>query len=176
MTETEQAAPGVDTTTPSPARLYDYYLGGTHNFAADREAAEKLKAEAPDLIDAMWANRGFHGRAAVWLARQGIRQFVDIGSGLPTQNNTHEAVHRVAPEARVAYVDNDPMVAAHAEALLAGNGTTAVIAADLRDPAALLGDPGLRALIDFAEPAGVLMTAVMQFVADDSDPWGLVAR
>ncbi len=171
MTETEQAAPGVDTTTPSPARLYDYYLGGTHNFAADREAAEKLKAEAPDLIDAMWANRGFHGRAG-----QGIRQFVDIGSGLPTQNNTHEAVHRVAPEARVAYVDNDPMVAAHAEALLAGNGTTAVIAADLRDPAALLGDPGLRALIDFAEPAGVLMTAVMQFVADDSDPWGLVAR
>jgi hypothetical protein len=176
MTETEQAPPGVDTTTPSPARLYDYYLGGTHNFAADREAAEKLKAEAPDLIDAMWANRGFHGRAAVWMARQGIRQFIDIGSGLPTQNNTHEAVHKVAPKARVVYVDNDPMVAAHAEALLAGNGTTAVIAADLRDPAALLGDPGLRALIDFAEPAGVLMTAVMQFVADGSDPWGLVAR
>src|SRR5260370_28950811 len=169
MTETEQAAPGVDTTTPSRARLYDYYLGGTHNFAADREAAEKLKAEAPDLIDAMWANRGFHGRAAVWLARQGIRQFVDIGSGLPTQNNTHEAVHRVAPEARVAYVDNDPLVAPHAEALLAGNGTTAVVAAHPRDPAGLLGRPRLRALLDLPEPAGGLMDAVIPFVSDESD-------
>src|SRR5260370_23738268 len=134
MPETEQAAPGVDTTTPSRARLYDCYLGGTHNFAADREAAEKLKAEAPDLIDAMWANRGFHGRAAVWLARQGIRQFVDIGSGLPTQNNTHEAVHSVAPEAPVAYVDNDPMVAAHAEPLLACQRTPAVLATRRADP------------------------------------------
>jgi hypothetical protein len=176
MTEPGEIPPGDDPTKPTPARLYDYYLGGTHNFLVDRQAAEKLKAAAPDLIDAIWANRGFHGRAAVWLAERGIRQFIDIGSGLPTQNNTHEAVHKRAPGARVVYVDNDPMVAAHANALLAGDGTTAVITADVRDPDALLGHPGLRGLIDFAEPAGVLMTSVMQFVADGSDPWGLVAR
>jgi S-adenosyl methyltransferase len=176
MTETEQVPPGVDPTRPSPARLYDYYLGGTTNFAVDREAAEKLKLAATDLIDAIFANRGFHGRAAVWMAEQGIRQFIDIGSGLPTQNNTHEAVHKVAPEARVVYVDNDPMVAVHADALLEDDGTTAVITADLRDPDALLAHPALTGLIDFAEPAGVLMTAVLQFVSDGSDPWGLVAR
>src|SRR5260370_10948434 len=119
-----------------------------------------------DRIDAIWANRGFHGRAAVWLADRGIRQFIDIGWGLPTQNNTHEAVHKVAPEARVVYVDNDPMVAAHADALLAEDGTTAVITAALRDPGALLGHPSLLALIDLAEPAGVLITSVMHFVPD----------
>jgi trans-aconitate methyltransferase len=112
----------------------------------------------------------------VFLARQGIRQFIDIGSGLPTQNNTHEAVRRVAPGARVVYVDNDPMVAAHSGALLAGDGTTTLIMADIRELDSVLGDPELRRLIDFAEPAGVLMTAVLHFVADDADPWGLVAR
>ncbi len=176
MTENQVIPQGVDPTRPSPARLYDYYLGGTHNFPVDREAAEKLKAVVPDLEDGAWANRGFHGRAAVWMAERGIRQFIDIGSGLPTQNNTHEAVRKVAPDARVVYVDNDPMVAAYAGALLADDGATTVITADLRDPDALLGHPGLATLIDFTEPAGVLMTAVMHFVADGSDPWGLVAR
>ena len=176
VNDTPNVPPGVDPTRASPARLYDYYLGGTTNFAVDREAADRLKVAAPDLIDAVWANRGFHGRAAVWLAEQGIRQFIDIGSGLPTQNNTHEAVHKVDADARVVYVDNDPMVAAHADALVADDGTTTVIIADLRDPDALLGHPGLRELIDFAEPVGVLMTAVLQFVADGSNPWGLVAR
>ncbi len=176
MTETEQAPPGVDATRPSPARLYDYYLGGTTNFAVDRAAAEHLKAAAPDLIDAVWANRGFHGRAAVWLADRGIRQFIDIGSGLPTQNNTHEAVHKVAPEARVVYVDYDPMVAAHADALLADDGTTTLITADLRNPDALLAHPALVGLIDLAQPVGVLLTSVIHFVPDEMDPWGLVAR
>jgi hypothetical protein len=100
MTEAEKVPPGVDATTPSPARLYDYFLGGTSNLAVDREAAERFRAVVPEIVDATWANRGFHGRAAVFLARQGIRQFIDIGSGLPTQNNTHEAVRRVAPGAR----------------------------------------------------------------------------
>jgi SpoU rRNA methylase family enzyme len=168
--------PGADPTRPSPARLYDYFLGGTINFPVDRAAGEKLKASVPDLVDAILANRGFHGRAAVWMARQGIRQFIDIGSGLPTQNNTHQSVHRVNPAARVVYVDNDPLVAAHAEALLAQDGTTAVITADLREPATVLGHPDLRSLIDFAEPVGMLMTAVMHFVAEGSDPWGLVAQ
>lgn len=168
--------PGVDPTRPSPARLYDYFLGGTINLPVDRAAGERLKTSVPDLVDGILANRGFHGRAAVWMARQGIAQFVDIGSGLPTQNNTHESVHRVNPSARVVYVDNDPLVAVHAEALLADDGTTAVITADLREPALVLDHPELRRLIDFAEPAGMLMTAVMHFVADGSDPWGLVIR
>jgi hypothetical protein len=176
MTETEQAPPGVDPTRPSPARLYDYYLGGTTNFAVDRAAAEHLKVAAPDLIDAVWANRGFHGRAAVWLADRGIRQFIDVGSGLPTQNNTHEAVHKLAPEARVVYVDYDPMVAAHADGLLADDGTTTLITADLRNPDALLAHPALVGLINLAQPVGVLLTSVIHFVPDEMDPWGLVAR
>jgi hypothetical protein len=109
------------------------------------------------------------------MAERGIRQFIDIGSGLPTQNNTHEAVQRVVPGIRVAYVDADPMVAARAGPLLAGDGTTVVIAADLRQPGVVLAHPRLRRLIDFAAPAGVLMTAVVHFVADRDDPWGLVA-
>jgi hypothetical protein len=175
VTEARDVPPGVDLTRPSPARLYDYFLGGTNNFPVDRRVADKLKAVAPDVIDAAWANRGFHGRAAVWMAERGIRQFIDIGSGLPTQNNTHEAVQRVVPGIRVAYVDADPMVAARAGPLLAGDGTTVVFAADLRQPGVVLAHPRLRQLIDFAAPAGVLMTAVVHFVADRDDPWGLVA-
>jgi hypothetical protein len=176
MTEIPDVPPAVDPARPSPVRLYDYFLGGTNNFPVDREAAERLKAAVPDIVDALWANRGFHGRATVWLAGRGIRQFIDIGSGLPTQNNTHDTVHKVAPAARVVYVDHDPMVAARCGPLLAGDGTTAVVTADWRDPGTVLGDPGLRRLIDLAEPAGVLMTTLIHFVADDVDPWGLVAR
>lgn len=175
--EAEQAPNGVDPTTPSPARMYDYMLGGTHNFQIDRDATEAFRAQMPDLEDAAWANRGFHGRAARWMAtEQGIRQFIDIGSGLPTQSNTHEALHQVAPDARVVYVDNDPMVGAFAAELLTDAHSTAVIQADLRDPDSVLSHPELRALIDLGEPTGLLMTAVLQFVADSSDPWGLVAR
>src|SRR5215469_3500109 len=175
MTETGDIPPGVDPAQPTSARLYDYFLGGTNNFAADREVAEQLMADVPYAVDAVLANRGFHGRAAVWMAGHGIRQFIDLGSGLPTQNNTHESVHRVIPDARVVYVDVDPMVAAHAGALLADDGTTTVITADLREPDQVLSHPDLRRLIDFDQPAGMLMTAVMHFIADDSDPWGLVA-
>jgi hypothetical protein len=127
--------PGVDPTVPSPARLYDYYLGGRHNFPADRAAAQRIITALPDLPDAAWANRSFHQRAACWLAEQGIRQFIDIGSGLPT-----------------------------------------MVTADLRDPDAVLGHPDLLALIHDGEPTGLLMTAVMHFVAPGSDPWGIVAR
>jgi len=177
MTEASDALPGIEPTTPSPARLYDYYLGGTNNFEVDRAAAEQLRSQMPDLADAAWANRGFHGRAAIWMAaEQGIRQFIDIGSGLPTQQNTHEAVRAVAPGIRVVYVDNDPIVATHSKALLTGDRTTTVVTADLRDPDRLLAHPELRELIDFGQPVGVLMTAVMHFVADSSDPCGLVAR
>lgn len=177
MAETERVPEGIDPTRPSPARMYDYMLGGKHNFQADRDATEQFRAQMPDLYDAAWANRGFHGRAARWMAMEhGIRQFLDIGSGLPTQSNTHEVVHVVAPDARVVYVDNDPMVLVLARQLLTDDGTTAVIQADLRDPGALLGHPDLLKLISFDEPVGLLMTAVLQFVADSGDPWGLVAR
>jgi len=177
MTEPDQVPQGVDPTRPSPARLYDYYLGGTHNLPVDRELGDRFKAAVPDLEDGVWANRSFHQRAARWLAAEaGIRQFVDIGSGLPTRSNTHEAVQRVAPTARVVYVDHDPMVAAYASQLLTGDGTTAVVTADLREPDTVLTAPALRALIDFAQPVGLLMTAVLHFVSDESDPRGLVAR
>ena len=176
MSEIESAPPGVDPAVPSPARLYDYYLGGTHNFQADRELAEQLRAAIPDMVDAVLANRGFHVRAAAWMARHGIRQFLDIGSGLPTANNTHETVQALDPGARVVYVDNDPIVGAHASALLAANGSTALVVADMRDPESVLTSPVLRSMIDLAAPVGLLMTAVLHFVPDDRDPWGLVAR
>jgi hypothetical protein len=176
MTQANGVPAGVDSNTASPARMYNYMLGGRHNFPVDRATIERLRAEMPDLADAAWANRGFHGRAAIWMAKRGIRQFLDLGCGLPMQNNTHQAVHKIAPAARVVYVDIDPMIGLLASELSAGNGTTAVIHADLRDPASVLDNPDVRALIDFTEPAGLLMTAVMQFVADAGDPWALVAR
>jgi hypothetical protein len=176
VSEIGDVPPGVDPTTATTARLYDYFLGGTNNFPVDREVGEQIKAEVPYAVDAVLANRGFHGRAAVWMARHGIGQFIDLGSGLPTQNNTHETVHRVTPQARVAYVDIDPMVAAHADRLLADDGTTVMITADLREPETVLGHPDLRRLIDFAQPVGLLSTDVLHFIADDDDPWGVLRR
>lgn len=176
MSPAEQVPAEIDVTRPSTARLYDYYLGGTNNFEIDRQAAEKLRQQLPELADAAWANRGFHGRAAAWMAEQGIRQFIDIGSGLPTVGNTHEVVHRVNPECRVVYADNDPMVREQASGLLAGQDGARVILADLRDPDRVLGHPDVRELIDFTQPAGLLMTAVVHFVADEHDPQALLAR
>jgi S-adenosyl methyltransferase len=176
MTEAQQAPPGVDPARPSPARLYDFYLGGTDNYPADREAAEKLLQVVPELRDAAWANRGFHQRATRWMAAElGVKQFIDVGCGLPTSENTHQAASKEAADARVLYVDNDPMVRARAEGLLTGEHLTRFIVGDLRDPDSVLNHPDTRELIDFAEPVGLLMTAVLQFVADESDPWGLVA-
>jgi trans-aconitate methyltransferase len=167
----------VDTSTPSPARLYDYYLGGTANFEVDQIAGEKLKAALPDLYDAAWANRGFHQRAARWMAAEhGISQFIDIGSGLPTQGNTHQAVRQVRPAVRVMYVDHDPMVRALSAQLLADVQLAGLITADMRDPDTVLNHPDVRGLIDFSQPVGLLMTAVLHFVADGSDPWHLVKR
>jgi hypothetical protein len=176
INEMEQAPAGVDITRPSPARLYDYYLGGTNNFAVDRAAAEKMRELVPELFAMAWANRGFHQRAARWIAERGVRQFIDIGSGLPTTGNTHEVVKQVTPDARVIYADIDPMVAAQSAALITDPSTTRLIMADLREPDALLGHPDLQELIDLRQPVGLLMTAVLHFVSDGSDPRGLVAR
>jgi S-adenosyl methyltransferase len=167
---------GIDPAKPTPARIYDFLLGGKNNFQSDREAAQCITAVVPEIRDCAWANRGFHQRAARWIARQGIRQFIDIGSGLPTVGNTHEVVRTVARQCRVVYVDNDPMVCRQAEGLLEGSTGVSVIQGDLRDPGAVLGSPLLRGLIDFREPAGLLMTAVIHFVADEWDPWQLLAR
>lgn len=172
----EQAPPGVDPAVPSAARVYDYVLRGTHNYRADREAAESIRALIPEMQDGAWANRGFHQRAAKWIAERGVRQFIDLGSGLPTVGNTHQVVQQVAPGARVVYVDIDPVVLAHAAELLAGSDTARLIQADLRDPDTVLGHESLRALINFTEPTGLLITAVMNFVPDGDDPWGLVRR
>jgi trans-aconitate methyltransferase len=177
MTEVDQVADRVDRDRPAPARIYDYLLGGRNNFQADRDAAGRITALVPELRDCAWANRGFHQRAAKWIAQRGIRQFIDIGSGLPTVGNTHEVVHQVDPQCRVVYADNDPMVREHATAMLEGHeDTVRVIQGDLRDPDSVLANPDLRALIDFSQPAGLLMTAVVHFVADESDPWQLLAR
>ncbi len=176
MTQTPQVPIGVNPGVPATARMYDYFLGGSLNFESDRAAADKVREMIPEVIDAAWANRGFHQRAARWLAEQGIEQFIDIGSGLPTAGNTHEVVQQVIPGARVVYVDHDPLVLAHATGLLADSGTVRVVQGDMRDPETVLNHPEVRALIDSGAPTGLLMTAVLHFVAPGSDPWGLVGR
>ena len=168
--------PEVDPSQPSPARVYDYLLGGVNNFPADRAAAELMKSMAPELVDAAFANRGFHQRAAKWIAERGVRQFIDIGSGLPTVGNTHEVVRKVHPDARVVYVDNDPMVRLYGSHLLGADDRAAVVLADLRDPESVLGSDAVRGLIDFGEPVAVLTTAVLHFVSDDDDPAALIGR
>ncbi len=164
----------LDVSRPSPARIYDYMLRGTHHFDADAQAAERILTVVPEIRDCAWANRGFHQRAAAWIARQGVSQFLDIGSGLPTVGNTHDVVQRIHPDARVVYVDNDPMVELHSRGNLDESGRVSVLCADLRDPDSILGHPAVRKLIDPARPAGLLMTAVLMFVADEADPWRLV--
>ena len=176
MTEALHLPEGLDISRPSPARIYDYMLRGQHYLEADAKAAEQILRAVPEIRDCAWSNRGFHQRAASWIARQGVRQFLDIGSGLPTVGNTHEVVKKIHPDARVVYVDNDPMVELYSQAILDTSETVSVIHGDLRDPDSILGNDSLRALIDPGEPTGLLMTAVMMFVADSSDPWGLVGR
>ena len=167
---------GLDITKPSPARIYDYLLGGAQYFDADARAAERILSAVPEIRDIAWANRGYHQRAATWIARQGVRQFLDIGSGLPMVGNTHEVVKKIHPDARVVYVDIDPMVELHSQAILATGGTVSVICGDVREPDVLLADHGLQALIDPRKPTGLLLTGVLMFVSDVSDPWNLVSR
>jgi O-methyltransferase involved in polyketide biosynthesis len=176
MTSQPDVAPGVDPSVPSVARIYDYMLGGTYNFPADRVVADRAMAQVPELRDIIMANRGFHGRAARWIAEHGVRQFLDLGSGLPTRGNTHDTVRAISPDAKVAYVDLDPMVATYADQLLSSAWNTRVIVADVRDPDRLLADPKLRDLLDFSQPIGLLITGVLHFVADAEDPWRLMAR
>jgi S-adenosyl methyltransferase len=167
---------GLDITRPSPARIYDYMLGGGQYFGSDAQAAERILDAVPEIRDSAWANRGYHQRVATWIARQGVRQFLDLGCGLPAVGNTRDVVAKVHPEARVVYVDNDPLVELHSQAVLATGGAVSVIRGDVRDPGEILGNHALQALIDPREPTGLLLTGVMMFVSDESDPWGLVRR
>ncbi|NYI94088.1 SAM-dependent methyltransferase [Streptomonospora nanhaiensis] len=170
------APEGVDVTTPNVARMYDYYLGGKDNYAADRAAAEQVIAMVPEITAVAQANRGFLGRAVRHAAESGIRQFIDLGTGLPTQENVHEVAHRVAPDARVVYVDYDPVVIAHGEALLATTDNVRLLQGDLRRPDEILASPVLRALIDLDRPVAVLLAAILHFVPDEEEPYALVAR
>jgi SAM-dependent methyltransferase len=167
-------ASGIRTDVPHPARVYDYLLGGKDNFAVDREAAEMSLRISPQIWHSARANRQFLVRAVRFLRDSGVRQFLDIGTGLPTSPNTYEVAQDGHPDARVVYVDNDPVVAVHAEALMANNPTTAVVRADLRNVEEVLGATGK--LLDFTKPVGLLFVACLHNVPDDDDPAGAVAR
>ncbi|MGI5207528.1 SAM-dependent methyltransferase [Spirillospora sp. CA-108201] len=167
--------PALSTATASVARMCNYLLGGKDNYAADRESAERALRGSPVVPRLVQANRGFLDHAATLLAREaGLRQFVDVGCGLPAAENLGDLVRRADPACRVAYVDNDAMVLTHARALLAVDAGTGAFAGDVRDPAALLADPGLRRLIDFSEPVAVFLLGVLDFLADEDDPAGIV--
>jgi len=167
--------PGVDTRRANVARVYDYLLGGTHNFLADQDVGRAIVAVEPNSWAIGQANRAFLGRAVRYLAGNGIRQFLDIGSGIPTQSNVHEVAQDAAPGARVVYADIDPVAIAHSNAILADNPDATIIEADLREPATALDRAASTGLIDFSQPVGLVLVAVLHFIPDEGDPWGIVA-
>ena len=168
--------PGLDTGHAHSARIYNYWLGGEDNFAADREAAEQAIAANPGIVADVRANRAFLARAVRYLAAEcGVRQFLDIGTGLPTASNTHEVAQAAAPDARIVYADNDPVVLAHARALLTSTpeGATAYLDADLRDAAAIVR--AASATLDFSEPVALMLLIILHLIPDEDDPYGIVA-
>ncbi|WP_422770072.1 SAM-dependent methyltransferase [Plantactinospora sp. WMMC1484] len=169
----------VDTTVAHPARRYNYWLGGKDNFAADRASGDQVAAVFPTVKRAARENRTFLRRTVGFLAREaGIRQFLDIGTGLPTADNTHQIAQRIAPESRIVYVDNDPLVMSHARALLTSSpeGRSAYIERDLREPGSILDAPELHATLDLTRPVGLTLVAILHFVRDFEDPYGVVGR
>ncbi|MFF7244426.1 SAM-dependent methyltransferase [Embleya sp. NPDC008237] len=175
----EWAPPEVDTGRPHSARIYNYFLGGKSNFPVDREAAEKTLAAVPKARTAAQANRAFLLRAVEHLGRLGIRQFLDIGTGIPVEGrNTHDAAQRIAPDSRVVYVDNDPIVLAHARALLSSHpdGATAYIDADVHDPDAILADAALTETLDLERPLALLLIAILHFLPDEDKPTDILRR
>ncbi|HEX8867402.1 MAG TPA: SAM-dependent methyltransferase [Lentzea sp.] len=168
-------APGdIDLERPSVARVYDYWLGGAHNFAADRAVAQKTLEYLPELRTIVLNHRAFLRRAVRYLLERGIRQFLDLGSGIPTVGNVHEIAQAVDPAAKVVYVDMDPVAVAHSRSLLSGNDLVSVLQADVRDPDAVLGSAEIAEQLDFDEPVGVLMIALLHFVSDDDNPVGII--
>jgi hypothetical protein len=162
-----------------PARRYNYWLGGKDNFAADRESGDRIAAMFPTVRTAARENRAFLRRAVTFLTEQaGVRQFLDIGTGLPTANNVHEVAQGIAPDSRIVYVDNDPLVLVHANALLTSSaeGATAYVDADLGEPDKILNDAVVRRTLDFSKPVALMLVAILHFVPDEDDPYGTVAR
>ena len=173
--EADWAPPGVDTRRANIARVYDYWLGGSHNFLADQDVARAIVAVEPNTREGVRANRAFLGRAVRYLAASGIRQFLDIGSGIPTEGNVHEVAQQARPGARVVYADIDKVAVAHSRAILMGNPAAWVIEADLRDPEKILSSDTVRRLIDLDQPTGLLLNCVLHFIEDSDDPWRIVA-
>jgi hypothetical protein len=165
----------VDTTKPSAARMYDYYLGGAHNFGVDRELASQVLALFPDGPMMAQANRSFLHRAVRTMLDAGVRQFLDVGSGIPTSGNVHEIAQQAAPGAKVLYVDHDPVAVAHSELMLRGNPDADVLQGDLRRPAEILESSQLRGVLDLSQPVGILLIAVLHFVSDDDRPGDILA-
>ncbi|QNE73566.1 hypothetical protein F0344_02105 [Streptomyces finlayi] len=170
------APQGIDISVPSVSRMYDFYLGGSHNFEVDREAARKAMEFMPGLPKIMQANRAFMRRAVQYAATEGISQFLDIGSGIPTFGNVHEVALAGDPAAKVAYVDHDPVAVAHSQAVLEGVDNTVIAAADLRRPQDILTNPAISGLLDFDRPVALLLVAVLHFVEDADDPYTAVAE
>ncbi|QTE02863.1 SAM-dependent methyltransferase [Streptomyces cyanogenus] len=175
MTQDGFEAVGIDTSRPHPARIYDYLLGGKDHYEVDQRAGDELAAAAPEARIGVRANRALLQRAVRYVVGSGVRQILDIGTGLPTSPNVHEVAQSVAPDVRVAYVDNDPIVAAHGSALLSRSGTTGIVLGDLRDPRSVLDHPDVRRLIDFDRPVALLLVAVLHFLADADRPEEIVA-
>ncbi|WP_326554832.1 SAM-dependent methyltransferase [Micromonospora sp. NBC_01813] len=178
MTEQAGGAPpaGVDLGRPSAARVYDFFLGGAHNFEVDRQLAAQIAAMTPHLAETMRAGRAFLRRAVRTLLAEGIDQFLDIGSGIPTVGNVHEVAHAVAPAATVLYVDIDPVAVAHSRSILADVPQAAVIQADLRDPDAICEQAAASGLIDFTRPVAILLAGVTHFIPDADDPQNILRR
>jgi len=166
---------GVDTKQANVARVYDYWLGGSHNFLPDQDLGRSMAAVDPNVRGIARANRAFLGRAVRFLTASGIRQFLDIGSGIPTEGNVHEIAQRADPACRVAYAEIDPVAVAHSKAILAGNSGAAIIEADLLAPDKILAHDGVRRLIDLGQPVGLLLVAVLHCIGDAEDPWEIVA-
>ncbi|MET7878249.1 SAM-dependent methyltransferase [Micromonospora profundi] len=170
MQRPDWAPDTIDIERPSVARMYDYYLGGSHNFAADRAAAQAMVAAVPEAPLMAQANRAFLRRAVSYLAEAGVRQFLDIGSGIPTVGNVHEIAQRIDPLSRVVYVDVDPVAVAHSREILAGNDLAVVVQEDLRHPERILDHPDVRRLLDLSQPVAVMVVAVLHFIPDTDRP------
>jgi SAM-dependent methyltransferase len=166
----------IDISVPSVSRIYDYYLGGSHNFEVDRDAARRAMEFMPGLPKIMQANRAFMRRAVRFAIDEGVTQFLDIGSGIPTFGNVHEVAQTVSPGAHVVYVDHDPVAVAHSQAVLQGNENADVVAADLRKPREILASPQVQRLIDLNRPVALLLVAILHFVEDADDPYSAVAE
>ncbi|WP_030716437.1 SAM-dependent methyltransferase [Streptomyces sp. NRRL S-237] len=170
------APPGIDISVPSVSRIYDYYLGGSHNFEVDRQTARRAMEFMPGLPKIMQANRAFMRRAVRHAVAEGVTQFLDIGSGIPTFGNVHEIAQAASPQARVVYVDHDPVAVAHSRAVLTGDDHSGIVAADLRKPKEILAAPEVGRLLDLGRPVALLLVAVLHFLEDSDDPYAAVAE